>query len=186
MTLYAGTHETSGLVVERSPEHAIELKHWQKYGGEVLMSSIPSIRWLSPREEEMAEQSTAPTYISFPTTREEKKRISTVIPPLEGLDVDRPALTLNVRNLLRNFWAIIVSEALQASFPVRKTAVAVFDDRAEDRRQVVLRIFTEASASQAVAFWEGLENDIQDWLTGLDDRNRLIFLRDISLRVHWQ
>ena len=155
MTLYAGIHETSGLVVERSSEHAIELKHWQEYGGEVLMSSIPSIRRFSAREEGVAEQSTAPTDVSFPTTKEKKKRISTVIPPLEGLDVDRPALTLNVRNLLRNFWAIIVSKALQTSFPIQKTVIAIFNDPAEDRQQVVLRVFTEANASQAVAFWEG-------------------------------
>ena len=187
MTLRTETREAKPLLFEPIPQQVKQLKHWQEYGGEVLMSSIPSVQWLRLGEEAMLEQSIAPSYGSFSTaTRVEEEEISIEIPPLEGFDIHSPVLTSNIRNLLRNFWAVVISKALQTSFPVLKTAIAVFSDPAEDRQQVVLRVFTEASASQAIAFWEGLENDIQDWMTGLDEQNRPIFLRDISLRIHWQ
>ncbi len=187
MTLCAETCEAKPLLFEPMPQHVKGVKPWQEYGGEVLMSSMPSIQRLRLREEAMLEQSTAPSYGSFPTaTRVEEEEISIEIPPLEGFDIHSPVLTSNICNLLRNFWAIVISKALQTSFPVWKTTIAVFTDPAEDRQQAVLRVFTEASASQSIAFWEGLENNIQDWVTRLNEQNRSIFLRDISLRIHWQ
>lgn len=121
-----------------------------------------------------------------PAEKKKKEERIIVIPNLEGINLHNPALTFTVRHLIRNFWAIVVSKALQTYFPVKRTDVAVFRDVAEKRSQVVLRIFTAANASQAVAFWESLESDIHEWISRLDERNRLVFVRDISLRIHWQ
>ena len=118
--------------------------------------------------------------------KETAKSETPIIPELRGLNIHSPTFTSNIRDILLTFRAVVISKALQNSFPVRETTIAVINDPSEERKQVVLRLFTEAKASQAVAFWESLENDIQHWLNGLDERNRLIFLRDISLRIHWQ
>lgn len=188
MTLYTETRDTSELLLEARHRSISRFWQWRERGGQALESAETSIQFLNFAEQAVQEQDAAPTYGSSFTTlpQSERKRTAAVIPQLEGTNVHHPALTSKVRYLIRNFWAIVVSKALQASFPIRKTSIAVFNDPAEDRLQVVLRVLTEANASQAVAFWESLENDIHEWVSQLDDRNRLIFVRDISLRIHWQ
>jgi hypothetical protein len=161
---------------------------WREKGGQALESAETSIRFLNFAEHVVQEQDATPIYYSsFKTLPQSgRKRIAAEIPQLEGAEMYHTALTSKVRYLMQNFWAIVVSKALQTSFPIMKTSIAIFDDPAEERLQVVLRLLTEANASQAVAFWESLENDIQEWVSQLDDNNRLIFMRDISLRIHWQ
>jgi len=188
MTLYTETPVAGELVLEPRHRSISQFWRWREKGGEALETADPSIRFLNFAEQAAQEQNAVITYgTSFTTLpRGEKKRVAVVIPPLEDINMHHPALTSKVRYLLRNFWAIIVSKALQTYFPIGKTSIAVFSDTSEDRLQVVLRVLTEASASQAVAFWESLESDIHEWVSRLNDRDRLIFLRDISLRIHWQ
>lgn len=124
---------------------------------------------------------------SFIRLNEKRKAIlSPDIPTLEGLDIHNPALTDRVRVLLQYFWAIVMSQALQSTFPVNKAFVEVFSDPSENRKKVSIKVFAEATASQSVAFWEGLEDDIQEWVKTLDNHSKLLFLRDISLRIHWK
>ena len=87
--------------------------------------------------------------------------------------------------MLHKLRAIVVSRAMQTRFPLRRTVVSVFRDPEEERSQALLRLFVDANAAQAIAFWDSLEKDLEDWLEGLDEHLRLRFLRDISLRVHW-
>jgi hypothetical protein len=108
------------------------------------------------------------------------------IPVLEGLDINNPVLTDKIRILLNKFWAIVLSQALQSDFPINKAFVEVFRDPNEDRKKVSIKMFVEATAGQSVAFWEGLEDDIQELVKTLDSHNKLLFLRDISLRIHWK
>jgi hypothetical protein len=108
------------------------------------------------------------------------------IPVLEGLDSHNPFLTDRIRRLVDKFWAIIASQALQSTFPINKALVVVFRDPNEDRNKISIKVFTEATASQSVAFWDGLEDDIQEWVKTLDNHSKLLFLRDISLRIHWK
>jgi hypothetical protein len=187
MTLYTETRDTSSLFLEAGYGDNIKFWQWTRKGGQALESAKTSIRFLNFSEQAVQEEKTVPTYKSLFTTLEKREEKGTVvIPELEGINIHNPAITTTVRNLLRNFWAIVVSKALQAHLKVDKTSIAIFNDTAEDRLQVVLRVFIEANASQAMAFWESLENDIQEWVSKLDDRKRLVFVRDISLRVHWQ
>jgi hypothetical protein len=104
---------------------------------------------------------------------------------LEGLDKHDPVLTSTVRDMLRTLWAIVVSRAIQTEFPLRRTAVSVFRDPEEEHPRALLRLSVKANAAQAIAFWDSLEKDLQDWLNGLHENYRLTFLRTISLRVHW-
>jgi hypothetical protein len=188
MTIYTEDRDTSELLLEA--RHRSFSRFWKRgeKGGQALESADTPIRFLNFAEQTVQEQYATPTYSSSFTTPTQKgrNRIAAVIPQLEGANLHHPVLTSKVRHLIRNFWAIVVSKALQASFPIGKTSIAVFNDPAEDRQQVVLQVLTEANASQAMAFWESLENDIHEWVSQLDDRNRLIFVRDISLRIHWQ
>ncbi len=115
----------------------------------------------------------------------EPTRVFSTPVKLEGLDKHDPALTSTVRSMLRTLWAIVVSRAIQSEFPLRRTAVSVFRDPEEEQPRALLRLFVKANAAQAIAFWDSLEKDLQDWLGGLNEHRRLTFLRTISLRVHW-
>lgn len=118
--------------------------------------------------------------------REEKPKASIPIPPLEGLDIHSPILTSTVRGLLHILWVIVVSKAMQVQFPIYKTTVAVFNDPSEDWHQALLRVFTEANAAQVTAFWDSLEGDLQDWVSTLSEHQKLVFLNQVSLRIHWR
>ena len=124
--------------------------------------------------------------LSFVKGRKEEEPTKAIrIPQLEGLDKHDPILTSTVRDMLHKLRAIVVSRAMQTRFPLRRTVVSVFRDPEEERSQALLRLFVDANAAQAIAFWDSLEKDLEDWLEGLDEHLRLRFLRDISLRVHW-
>ena len=115
----------------------------------------------------------------------DRGRSKVTLPRLEGLGIQDPILTDSVRKLLRVLWSIVVSRALQGSFPLHSTAVAIFEDPSEDERKALLRVVCRASAAQAIAFWDSLDLDLQAWLRRLNDRDRTTFLTTISLRVHW-
>lgn len=119
-------------------------------------------------------------------TQEEKSIATTTIPNLEGLDIHSPILTSTIRDLLHILWTIVVSKAMQVQFPVYKTTVAVFNDPLEDWHQALLRVFTEANAAQATAFWDSLEGDLRDWVSTLSEHQKFVFLDQVSLRIHWR
>lgn len=108
------------------------------------------------------------------------------IPELEWPTRADSALTVSVRRLLRTLWAIVVSRAMQVSFPLRRTVVSVFEDPTEQERKAVLRLGCNATVAQALAFWDSLEPDLQDWLKTLSKNDRTTFITNVSLRVHWQ
>jgi hypothetical protein len=108
------------------------------------------------------------------------------IPRLEWSVKSHPVLTHQVRALLQTLWAIVVSRALQLRFPICKTIVSVFTDPTEEETRAVLRLTCDANVTQALAFWDSLEPDLQDWLKTLSESERTIFLTRIALRVYWQ
>jgi hypothetical protein len=188
MTLYTRTYETGGLLLETRSKRAIEFKDWGENKGEILAPAILPVRELSLTEGIAQEQATAPVYgSSFSgSLRGEKTRVLAEVPLLNGIDAHGLDLTSKERGLLRNLWAIIISKALQTSFPVKRAEIGIFRDSAEDRKQVLVRLFVEANASQTMAFWESLEGDIEEWVAILSESDRLIFLRNVSMRIHWQ
>jgi hypothetical protein len=97
-----------------------------------------------------------------------------------------PVLTNQVRDILQTLWSIVVSRAIQLSFPLRETVVSVFTDPTEDESKAILRLTCEVNISQALAFWDSLEFDLQNWLNKLSDNKRTTFLTKISLRVYWR
>jgi hypothetical protein len=107
------------------------------------------------------------------------------IPPLEWSVRAHPVLTNQVRTLLRTLWAIVVSRSTQLRFPLSKTVVSVFTDPTEGESKAILRLSCHASISQALAFWDSLETDLQGWLNNLAEYERVVFITKISLRVYW-
>lgn len=112
--------------------------------------------------------------------------IETSIPKLEWLTGADPTLTSSVGHLLRVLWAIVASRAIQVGFPLRRTVVSVFADPTEGERKVVLRLFCNTNAVQALAFWDSLEADLQGWLATLNEYDRTTFITKVGLRVHWE
>lgn len=108
------------------------------------------------------------------------------IPKLEWPARQDPTLTSAVRRLLTPLWAIVVSRALQVGFPVHKTVVSIFEDPTEQERKAVLRLASSASVSQALAFWDSLEPDLQNWLATLSENDRTTFITKLGLRIHWR
>jgi len=134
-----------------------------------------------------------PNYSSFETygrqflleRREKKKTVGIEIPELENINMSSPVLTSRIRHLVRNFWCIVTSKAMQAQFPINKTAVSIVSYPDEEQK-VVLKLFAEVNAPQAMGFWESLDNEIGEWIGGMNEIDRLQFLKTISLRIHWQ
>jgi hypothetical protein len=123
---------------------------------------------------------------SFKQIQNKPQRKPIDIPQFTTNKKTYPQITSTVRRLLNIFGAVVMSKALQSFFPIDKAVIAVTHDPSEDRNQVVLQLFTQANASQSIAFWDSLENDIQSWNLTLNEREKLIFIRDISLRIHWK
>ncbi len=97
-----------------------------------------------------------------------------------------PVLTNQVCALLETLWAIVVSRASQLRFPIRKTIVSVFTDPTEEETKAILRLTCDANVTQALAFWDSLDPDLQNWLKTLSESERTIFLTNITLRIYWQ
>ena len=116
----------------------------------------------------------------------ERKPAKKIIPKLEWPSSHDPTLTNTVRRLLRVLWAIVVSRALHLSFPLHSTIISVFEDPTEDDRKIVLSATSDANMSQALAFWDSLERDLQNWLTTLNKNDRLTFISRITLQVNWR
>lgn len=186
MTIRTGTYHTSEILFESRAER-FQLVHEERHTGEALSSSASPVQ-LSPSKEFLSESGIARPYMTsfFVPTEAPKRRTYVVVPELEGISMHSSALTSKARDLLHTFWAIVASKALQGSFTVKKATIGIFRDPTEDRQQVVLRLFVEASATQVVAFWDSLESDIKEWLAELHESDRLTFLKDISMRIHWQ
>ncbi len=175
------------LVLEPRSKKAIRLKHEERGAGEILALSIPAAHMFVCKEA-ILNWDTMWSY-GTPFQAAVKKRKEdpySELPEVEGVSMHSPMLTDKVRHLLHTFWAIVASKALQASFPIRKATIGTFRDPAENRQQVVLRLLTEVTATQAMAFWESLESDIQEWLSEQSESDRLTFLRYISMRIHWK
>jgi hypothetical protein len=96
-----------------------------------------------------------------------------------------PALTQNVRQLLPQLWAIVLSKALQSGLPARGYVDAE-SDKESGIQTAVLRVYLKANAAQALAFWNGLDPDLEAWMALLNKVNRTIAQRDLVLRIHWK
>lgn len=108
------------------------------------------------------------------------------IPELEGWAGQDPILTNSVRRLLRTLWAIVVSRSLQIRFPLLRTILSVFVDPTEQKRKAVLRLVSDGSAAQTLAFWDSLEPDLEGWVKTLNENDRHIFITKLGLRFHWR
>ena len=169
---YAHTPYTTGIVLAEP----VKLSEWY----ELPSPPAPKITaWGEPKS----------AYEIAPSEESESTGIAVVevyIPRLEWSVKSHPVLTNQVRALLQTLWAIVVSRATQLRFPIRKTIVSIFKDPTEEETKAVLRLTCNANVTQALAFWDSLEPDLQDWLQTLSDPERTIFLTNIALRVYWQ
>jgi hypothetical protein len=128
---------------------------------------------------------TLPKMVSSQIGINENKADVIDIPELENIRIHNAFLTSTRCTLIQTLWAIVTSKALQNSITLLRTSVSIFHDHSERRTQAILHVTIDANAGQAIAFWDGLENNIQEWITGLSESNRLIFLKDISLEIDW-
>jgi hypothetical protein len=107
------------------------------------------------------------------------------IPTLKWPAKAHPILTDRVRELVQTLWAIVVSRSGQLYFPLRETVVSVFSDPVEEKSKAVLRLTCKANISQALAFWDSLEPDLQNWVGKLSEHDQSTFLTKVSMRVYW-
>lgn len=98
---------------------------------------------------------------------------------------NHPSLTDRILRLTTIFWTIVLSKALQSGLAV-EGAIDVEENVEETSSRVVLRVYVDASAEQALAFWDGLAVDMDRWLEHLDSVDQRMVMKDIGLRVHWR
>ena len=110
---------------------------------------------------------------------------SRVEPQIRWLVRHHHLLTVQVRKLLSGFLAIVVSKALQSNLPVSKILVDADEDPEERTGQVVLRIYVQASPVQALAFWDSLDIEMNNWLDRLNLADRNTVIDDVGLRFYW-
>lgn len=96
-----------------------------------------------------------------------------------------PKLTTTVRSLLPILSSIILSKALRSGLKLSGMYVDIESDPEEGTSQVVLRVYTQASAVQTLAFWDSLDIEIARWIEHLSARERKVIVEEIGLRFHW-
>jgi hypothetical protein len=104
-----------------------------------------------------------------------------------GFSVPRSHLAFRPPSLrlLRILWAVVASKALQSGLSIRGV-VDVETDRDEGTNLPVLRVYLDTTAAPALAFWDGLEPDLDRWMSREDEGTREQILNDIGLRIHWR
>lgn len=115
----------------------------------------------------------------------ERPRVEAPIPSLKHPLRPSPHLTQNVLKLSKVLWAIVVSKALQSGFPISRGVLDVESDPEEGTARPVLRVYTMASAVQAIAFWDSLSIELDKWLLNQRFSDRRVVMQDLGLRFHW-
>lgn len=150
----------------------------------VTQSQIPYLR-LRPQS---SRQVAVLESTSFPDSTSSQRPAGVRIirvPSLEWPVKSHPVLTSQVRRLLSTLWAIVVSRSSQLRFPILNTTVTIFTDPDERESKALLRLTSDTNITQALAFWDSLEPDLQDWVKTLTEHERTTFISKISLRVYW-
>jgi hypothetical protein len=124
--------------------------------------------------------------VSFADKRPQETRHIVGIPNLKWQTPTDPALSDVVRKLVQKVWAVVVSKALHSRFPLEASLITVFEDPVSEDRKPVLRIYCNANAAQAIAFWKSLEENFQNLLQTLKGNDRETFLRKLDLTIHWR
>ena len=106
---------------------------------------------------------------------------------LETPRTAHPRLTVQVRQIVELFWHIIASKAVQSGFDrtIEQARVDV-EDPSEDDSQVVIRVYSSASAVQVLAFWDSLAIEIDQWYERLGPRERELLTKRVGARFHWK
>ena len=97
----------------------------------------------------------------------------------------RPLLRGDMLKLHERLLAIAVTKSLSFGIPLKSVHVYVSRDPEENTSVVVFEINVEASAVQALAFWEALGVVIDGWRGGLTEYLRTLFTSRWSIRVRW-
>ncbi len=107
------------------------------------------------------------------------------VPDLRWPKKASPVLTVRVKELLQNLWAIVVSKAMQREFPAENTEVTTTYDPESRVSKAVLAVSTSANMIQTLAFWDSLQREFGNWESQFNSEDRILLRRDISLHFHW-
>ena len=94
-------------------------------------------------------------------------------------------VTLQAKESVVALRAIVVSKALQTGFPIGSTCVDIESDADERTTHTVLRVYTGATAPQALAFWNSLGGDLDLWLSSLSGVRQETARDRVGIRFHW-
>jgi len=138
------------------------------------------------------EQVPTPSYLESEGVRIDSLDVSQIearpaqgVPQLKSLTRRHHLLTEETLDLIRRFWAIVLSKASFSELEIQSGGVDVEEDPEERTSQVVLRVYVNASPSQTLAFWDSLDIELSRWFEHLDDRSRQSAMQNIGLRFHW-
>ena len=122
-------------------------------------------------------------------------RTLTENPPDEGATPNYPRvrqygkqhhlITQSAKRLLRSLRSIVLSKALKSGLNVDRLTVDIESDPEELTSLIAFRVYIDASAAQAMAFWDSLDIELGRWLAHLGTRDRRTMMERIGLRFHW-
>ena len=127
------------------------------------------------------------TLVSFSINADEQPAIPAVAPrlpqpPLRAIGGGLSDRDLRIANIYR---PIILSKGLQAKLPIHALTLSLETDEEDGLTSVVLRVLTESSMVQALAFWDSLERAFDAWLPTLDAADRRTAMERIAIRFGW-
>ena len=97
----------------------------------------------------------------------------------------RPLLRGDMLKLYERLLAIAVTKALSSGIPLKSIHVYVSRDPEENTSVIVFELHVEASAVQALAFWEALGVVIDRWRGGLTEYLKELLITRWSIQVRW-
>lgn len=98
----------------------------------------------------------------------------------------KPLLTGERLRIFRTLLAIAGTQARAIGLSIKSARIYQSDDPEEHDKELVLEVVVNASAAQALAYWEAAGTAVDTWKDSLSARERSILIGESSLRVVWE
>lgn len=160
----------------------------------LLLQGIPSIREAEEGLSEDAQfrhhapKTTMQTSEGTGVLTTEGLQASAELPSTVPLTVDadtRPYLVSDMAKLRDGLLSLILTHISMAGVSAREIRISLKRSPEEDWQEVVFRVFVDANAAQALAFWDSIGRAIMRWRPRLSRRAQRLLDEQIGVFVEW-
>lgn len=97
----------------------------------------------------------------------------------------KPLLTSSIRQLLSVLRAVILTKAISARIPVRGLRLTTFQDPEEGWKELMIEVRVDASAQQALAFWDSVGDALDSLKAHLPSGLVHKLYEEVAIHVEW-